>query len=96
MIAQLNPERTTETKITFHHTFLVEAQAAPLAAGSYRFTIDEEQISGLSFVAYKTVRAQLEIPSLETRSATRQMLQVTSSEIEFALLRDKKQIKRQD
>jgi len=82
--------RTTETEICFHNPFVIGALFTPLAAGTYRLSVDEERIEELSFIAYRTTAAHLEIPSIETPSLKRQQLKVTPAEIYAALLKDKK------
>lgn len=82
--------RTTECEIRFNKPFLVGSLFTPLKAGTYRLTVDEERIEELSFVAYRTVAAYLEIPSIETPTVRRQQLQVTPAEINAALIEDKK------
>ena len=82
--------RTTETEICFYNPFVIGTLFTPLAAGTYRLSVDEERIEELSFSAYRTTAAHLEIPSIETPSLRRQQLQVTPAEIYAALLKDKK------
>jgi len=81
-------ERTTETEITFTHPFVLSSLIVPLEAGTYRLIVDEEEIEGLSFSAFRRTSTQLEIPSVTTAIGTRQRLRVTSQEIETALAKD--------
>ena len=81
-------ERTTETKITFTHPFVLSCLAAPLEAGTYRLVVDEKLIEGLSFPAYRRVGTQLEIPATSVAADTRQFLQVSATEITNALIED--------
>lgn len=81
-------ERTIETEITFIHPFVLSSVKMPLEAGTYRLIVDEEEIEGLSFSAFKRTSTQLEIPSIATTIGTRQRLQVSSQEIETALAKD--------
>lgn len=81
-------ERTIETEITFIHPFVLNSFKMPLEAGTYRLIVDEEEIEGLSFSAFKRTSTQLEIPSIATAIGTRQRLQVSSQEIETALAKD--------
>ncbi|MEX2696170.1 hypothetical protein [Rhizobium mongolense] len=85
--------RTTETEIRFDHSFLIQSLVMPLAAGTYRLTVDEERIEELSFAAYRILAAHLEIPSIETPSLKRQHLQVTRAEIDAALLKDQQAVR---
>jgi len=77
-------DRTIETEIKFSHPFFLNSLTKPLAAGTYRLTVTEELIEGLSFTAYRKTDARLEIPAVETPAGTRQYLQVTVGEIEKA------------
>ena len=81
-------ERTTETEITFAHPFVLSSLIVPLEAGTYRLIVDEEEIEGLSFSAFRRTSTQLEIPSIATAIGTRQRLRVSSQEIETALAKD--------
>lgn len=81
-------ERTTETKITFMHPFLLQQLLQPLAAGTYRVTTDEEEIGGLSFVAYQRTSTMLHIPAIGASVGTLQYLKVNPEELEAALIKD--------
>ncbi|ASV84220.1 hypothetical protein CES85_5012 [Ochrobactrum quorumnocens] len=81
-------ERTTETEITFMHPFHLKSLSEPLEAGTYRLVVDEELIEGLSFTAYRRVATHLELPAISVAMTRRQFLQVSSAEIDEALVRD--------
>lgn len=81
-------DRTTETEIKFRHPFFLNSLTKPMAAGTYRLTVTEELIEGLSFTAYRKTDARLEIPAIETPAGSRQYLQVTVGEIEMAHAQD--------
>jgi hypothetical protein len=81
-------ERTIETEITFAHSFVLNSLMVPLEAGTYRLIVDEEEIEGLSFSAFRRTNTQLEIPAIGTDSGSRQRLHVSSQEIETALAKD--------
>ncbi|MCS0460643.1 MULTISPECIES: hypothetical protein [Rhizobium] len=81
-------ERTTETEITFAHPFVLGSLMVPLEAGTYRLIIDEEEIEGLSFSAFRRTNTQLEIPAIATRVGTRQRLRVSPQELEAAQAKD--------
>ncbi len=83
-------ERTTETEITFAYPFVLTSLIMPLEAGTYRLIVDEEEIEGLSFSAFRRTSTQLEIPSIATAIGKRQRLSVSSQEIETALAKDAK------
>ncbi len=81
-------ERTTETEITFAHPFVLNSLMISLAAGTYRLIVDEEEIEGISFSAFRRTSTQLEIPAIATVVGSRQRLSVSSQEIEIALAKD--------
>ncbi|MCS0460409.1 MULTISPECIES: hypothetical protein [Rhizobium] len=77
-----------ECIVTFAHPFVLKAQMIALEAGPYRLIVDEEEIEGLRFSAFRRTRTHLEIPAIATRIGTRQRLSVSSQEIETALPKD--------
>lgn len=83
-------ERQVDSEITFAHPFFLDSLVGSLDAGTYRLIVDEEEIPGLSFVAYRTVSAHLEIPAINQHAVSRQYLQVSISEIEALLLKDRR------
>ena len=44
--------RTIETMVTFRHPFVLTALETAQPAGTYRLVTEEEEIPGLSFVAF--------------------------------------------
>jgi hypothetical protein len=80
--------RTTETEITFAHPFSLSSLHMPLAAGTYKVTTDEEQIEGLSFIAYQRTATMLHIPAIGASANIEQHIQVDPGELKAALLKD--------
>jgi hypothetical protein len=74
--------RSSETVITFRHPFMVAPLEAMQPAGSYRLVIDEEQIPGLSFVAFRRTATLLHLPALPATSGKHQV--VTVDPVEWA------------
>jgi len=56
-------ERSTETTVTFKHPFMLGSFDAVQPAGTYRLVIDEAEILGLSFPAYRRTATVLHIPA---------------------------------
>jgi hypothetical protein len=81
-------DRTRETEITFVHPFELSSLMVPLEAGTYRLIVDEEEIEGLSFSAFRRTSMHIEIPAIAASIGTRQRLRVSSEEIEAALAKD--------
>jgi hypothetical protein len=61
--------RTTESTVTFKHPFSLPEFEAPQPAGTYRVVTDEEEISGLSFLAFRKVATMLRLPALAGKGA---------------------------
>src|SRR5690606_4013185 len=77
--------RSTETTVTFHRPFSLSAVERPLPAGRYRCVIDEEEISGLSFVAFRRSATLLHLPALSIRAQTSEVVSIDPSELDAAL-----------
>jgi len=68
--------RTIETMVTFRHPFVLAAVAATQPAGTYRLVTEEEEIPGLSFVAFRRTAMLLHLPAVSTASTTHQVVPV--------------------
>lgn len=83
--------RTREAAITFDHPFHLSEAEGVLPAGTYRVAIDEEQILGLSFIAYRRVATMLHTPALAAPQGRSAILSVNAAELDAALLNDQQQ-----
>lgn len=81
-------QRSTESTVTFRHPFVVSPLHRPLPAGTYRLTVDEDEIAGLSFIAYQRTATLLHIPAIGTSMNTEQYVQIDHLELDVALLKD--------
>jgi len=57
-------------------------------AGTYRLVTDEEEISGLSFLAFRRVGTMLRLPSLATSGGAGQMISIDADDLAAALTAD--------
>jgi hypothetical protein len=80
--------RTSETTVTFRRPFTLPELEFPQPAGTYRVVTDEEEISGLSRVAFHRIGTTLSLPSLETRGGLEQMVSIDAGELASALAAD--------
>lgn len=80
--------RSTETKVTFTYPFKLAAFAAPKPAGTYLLVVDEEQIEGLSFTAFRRTATTLYTPDVSANSGTQQAYPTTEAEIDAVLETD--------
>ena len=76
--------RTTETAITFRRPFVLTTLDSAQPAGTYRIVIEEEEIPGLSFVAFRRTATLLHLPALSATSTTHRVVQVDP--VEWAAL----------
>jgi hypothetical protein len=68
--------RTIETIITLRHPFVLAALEVRQPAGTYRLVTEEEEILGLSFVAFRRTAMMLHLPALSTKGVTHQVVNV--------------------
>ena len=80
--------RTTETTVTFEHPFTLKALGGPQPAGVYRIVIDEEEILGLSFLAFRRTATMLQLPALQTYGSTIEIIRIDRQELDAALEAD--------
>jgi hypothetical protein len=72
--------RTIETMVTFRHPFVLAAVAATQPAGTYRLVTEEEEIPGLSFVAFRRTAMMLHLPAVSIASTTHRVVPVDALE----------------
>jgi hypothetical protein len=80
--------RTTETTVTFTRPFSLPELDHPQPAGTYRVITDEEEISGLSFVAFRRVATMLRLPALPTAGRREETIRIDASDLSAALTAD--------
>jgi hypothetical protein len=83
-------DRTLETTVTFQRPFSLKALDGPQPPGTYRLVIDEEEILGVSVLAYRRIATMLQTPPLNVRSALMQSHLVDRADLEAALELDRK------
>lgn len=80
--------RSTETKVTFIHPFKLAAFDAPKPGGTYLLVVEEEQIEGLTFTAFRRTATTLYTPDISVRSGLQQAHPTTEAEIDALLETD--------
>ena len=68
--------RSIETMVTFRLPFVLTALETAQPAGTYRLVTEEEEIPGLSFVAFRRTAMMLHLPALPATGATQQVVSV--------------------
>lgn len=81
-------DRVTDTTVTFRRPFALSALGAPQPAGTYRVTVDEAEILGLSFLAYQRMATTLHMPAVSVTRGPQQSFAVDPAELEAALAAD--------
>lgn len=76
--------RSSEIATTFRHPFVLAALEMTQPAGTYRLVIEEEQILGLSFLAWRRTATLLHLPALSVRGGKRQVVAIDP--VEWAAL----------
>ncbi len=81
-------DRVTETTITFTHPFSIASVGSPQPAGTYRLVTDEEEVLGLSFLAFRRVATMLHIPAVSISNGTSQVFRIDPDELAAAVEAD--------
>jgi hypothetical protein len=80
--------RTTETMVTFRRPFALTGIDGVQPPGTYRVLTEEEQIPGLSFVAFRRLSTTLHLPANPVPGQRREMIVVDARELATALEAD--------
>ena len=80
--------RTTETTVTFRRPFTLSTIEGAQPAGTYKLVTEEEQIPGLSFMAFRRTETLLYLPADPVPGGMRQAVNVSPDELAEALAAD--------
>ncbi|MER2604391.1 MAG: hypothetical protein ABTQ29_01010 [Siculibacillus sp.] len=80
--------RTTASTVTFAHPFTATGFDRELPAGTYRLMTDEEEIIGLSFLAFRRTATFLNVPAIAVSSIARESLAIDPAELDALLEAD--------
>ncbi|MFC7053319.1 hypothetical protein ACFQI3_11530 [Hansschlegelia quercus] len=84
------PDRTTETTVMFRRPFSLAGINGAQPAGTYLLVIDEEEIPGISFLAYRRTATTIHTPAIAVRSGLHKTHLVERADLEAALDADRK------
>jgi hypothetical protein len=73
----------------FKHGFILSAFDKPQPPGTYRLVTVDNEIDGLSFVAYRRTSTVLHLPALSSNAYRHQAYEVDRDELEAALRTDR-------
>jgi hypothetical protein len=74
--------------VTFRNSFRLPALDAAQPPGTYRVVVDEEEIPGLSFIAYRRAATLLHIPAVGVRAKTASVVAVDPKQLARAIALD--------
>jgi hypothetical protein len=77
--------RATETMVTFSRPFALAGIDGVQAPGTYQLVTEEEQIPGLSFVAFRCVSTTLHVPADPAPGQRREVIAVDRAALTAAL-----------
>lgn len=77
--------RTQRSSVVFRHAAHLDGVDKPLPAGTYTVETDEEQISGVSFVAYRRVQTAIIVPADTHSNTGRQVITIEPQALQAAL-----------
>jgi hypothetical protein len=80
--------RTSREEITFSHPFTLAGLDGLQPAGNYLVETDEEEIPGLSFLAWKRVATFIHLPATGIASAMEQVATIQPQDLVAAQTRD--------
>ena len=80
--------RSIEKTVTFRRPFTIAALDGVQPAGTYRLVEEEEEIPGLSFVAFRRVATLLHVPANPAPGDTSQVVLILPDELAEALAAD--------
>lgn len=80
--------RTVETTVTFARPFKLEALDELQPPGTYRVVTDEEEILGVSFLAYRRTATMLLTPAVSIHAGLHQSHVVDQADLDAALAVD--------
>jgi hypothetical protein len=87
---------TTESTVTFSHQFNLSHLNCPLPAGTYRLVVVDEEVPGLSFIAYRRAYTMLHVPALSANAGRSQVFTIDKDELEAALKADQPNVTTQE
>jgi hypothetical protein len=81
--------RSKASTLTFSKPFSLSEVDRPLPPGTYRVVVDEEDIPGLSFLAFRRVATMLHVPALSKPGGQVEIFLVNPDELAAALDADR-------
>lgn len=80
--------RSSRDMVTFHHPFTVPGLDTEQPAGTYMVLTEEEEIPGLTFLAWRRVATQIYLPAIGVEAGQEQVVTVDPLALAEARKRD--------
>jgi len=80
--------RITESFVSFTYPFKLAPLDVELAAGTYRVVTDDEEISGMTYLAFRRIATMLHTPALAIRSSSHQVFEIDPDDLAAAIESD--------
>jgi hypothetical protein len=77
--------RTSESTVTFRREFTLGSVDRPQPAGTYRIVMADEELPGVSFLAFRRVATYLHTPALSISGPKAEVFTITMNELTAAL-----------
>lgn len=74
-------QRTTRHTLTFAKAFTIEGVEREQPAGAYQIEFDEEQIDGISFLAYRRVATRLRLAQDPDHPGITEIVEVPAAQV---------------
>lgn len=83
--------RTTRTTVSFANPFTLRSLEGVQPAGEYVVLTDDEEIEGLSRIAYRRIATLFQTPATSASRPSIQSFQISRTELDAALMKDRHQ-----
>ncbi|TPQ37553.1 hypothetical protein C2U70_10760 [Bradyrhizobium guangdongense] len=70
--------------VTFNHPFRIKGIDRLLPAGAYEVATDEEEIEGLSFLAFRRIATMIKVPAEGSRGLTMEVISIGPADLSDA------------
>lgn len=81
--------RTKRQSVTFHRPFDLKGLDGVQPPGTYLVFTDEEEIPGLSYIAWHRVETMFRLPEVDAHRGMEQLIRISPKDLAAALVRDK-------
>lgn len=81
-------ERLSHKTVRFAHPFSLHGVERTFPPGTYAVEVTEEQLNGLSVIAFRRIRTTIALPSTNTACVSRQLVEIEPADLDAALARD--------